>query len=60
MKHSMMTLITLYLLVNSIGFTQAKDQSTQGISFYILRVIYPENQKQGVTLTIYNKALIHI
>ncbi len=56
MKHSMMTLITLYLLVNSIGFTQAKDQSTQGISFYILRVIYPENQKQGVTLTIYNKS----
>lgn len=56
MKHSMIVLITLYLFASSVGFSQAKDQDSQGISFYILRVIYPENEKQGVTFTIYNKS----
>ena len=30
--------------------------SKPGISFYVLRVIYPESEKKGVSLTVYNKS----
>jgi P pilus assembly chaperone PapD len=34
---------------------QPLQQEAQGLSFYVLRVIYPETEKKGVTLTAYNK-----
>jgi len=49
-------LLLLALLVTSIGFVDARENSPNGISFYTLRVIYPESSKQGVSLTAYNKS----
>lgn len=36
--------------------TQPSSLQPKGISFYVLRVIYPESAKQGVSLTAYNKS----
>lgn len=54
MKHLIYMLLTL-LLAGGVSPAQAR-VSTPGISFYVLRVIYPESEKQGVTLTAYNKS----
>ncbi|WP_337265203.1 fimbrial biogenesis chaperone [Serratia sp. MMO-151] len=35
--------------------TTSGNTQPKGISFYVLRVIYPEGEKKGVTLTAYNK-----
>lgn len=47
-------LACLCLLAPSAVFAQ--DNASPGISFYVLRVIYSETDKQGVTLTAYNKS----
>lgn len=54
MKYPIYLLMGLCLLVNKMGLAQ--DNVSPGISFYVLRVIYPEGEKQGVTLTAYNKS----
>lgn len=45
-----------FLLLACFGTVQAQasDGEPQGISFYVLRVIYPSSEKKGVTLTAYN------
>lgn len=60
--------VVLILILNAIPPAGAKtapvavkttiatrNSDPQGISFYTLRVIYPESEKKGVTLTAYNK-----
>lgn len=46
----------LFLLMIVVGNVHADDKSgdPQGISFHVLRVIYSESDKKGVTLTAYN------
>jgi len=50
----------LYLIIASLLLTvgpaaaSAQDSDPAGISFRVLRVIYPEAEKNGVTLTAYN------
>ncbi|HHQ6628233.1 TPA: fimbrial biogenesis chaperone [Serratia fonticola] len=56
MKHLLALLTALCLLASGMGMTQAQDKSPLGISFYVLRVIYPQDEKQGVTLTAYNNS----
>lgn len=51
----------LYLISTGINIclahpTAAEQGEPQGIAFYVLRVIYPEKDKKGVTLTAYNKS----
>jgi fimbrial chaperone protein len=50
---------TLALGLFTIGFgvSRAEPQSAKssGVAFYVLRVIYPESERKGVTLTAYNK-----
>ncbi|SNY79871.1 molecular chaperone [Enterobacter sp. CC120223-11] len=55
MKILINILTALLLSVGGVNFAQAAEENTPGISFYVLRVIYPEGDKQGVTLTAYNK-----
>lgn len=45
----------LGLLLSAIGGVQAQTPSPEGISFYVLRVIYAQSDKQGASLTAYNK-----
>lgn len=54
--NALMVLMTLCLLAGATGLTLADDTPPPGISFYALRVIYPAGEKQGVTLTAYNKS----
>lgn len=54
MKYRIYALIALCLLVGGTGWAQTPSPS--GIAFYVLRVIYPAGEKQGVTLTAYNKS----
>lgn len=54
MKNLIYLLVSLCILVSKLG--QAQDVPSQGISFYVLRVMYPESEKQGVTLTADNKS----
>ncbi|OMQ23689.1 fimbrial biogenesis chaperone [Serratia oryzae] len=56
MKRLIYPLIALCLLLTGIGQTYAESNRSSGIAFYVLRVIYTENDKQGVTLTAYNKS----
>ncbi len=56
MKYPIYLLMGLCLLVNKMGLAQVQDDASPGISFYVLRVIYSEGEKQGVTLTAYNKS----
>lgn len=47
------------LLLCSLSFLtapQAAEPDSTGISFYVLRVIYPESAKQGVSLVVDNKS----
>lgn len=55
MKNLIYALLTLSLLACGINLAHAQ-VTNPGISFYVLRVIYPESEKQGVTLTAYNKS----
>lgn len=45
----------LLALFSGQAYTQSSPDAAKGISFYVLRVIYPESEKKGVTLTAYNK-----
>lgn len=56
MKRLISPLMALCLLVTGVGPAQAESKQSPGIVFYVLRVIYPEGEKQGVTLTAYNKS----
>lgn len=56
MKHLVYPLIALCLLLIGIDQTHAENKDSPGISFYVLRVIYTENDKRGITLTAYNKS----
>lgn len=38
------------------AFVNAAEVEPKGISFYVLRVVYPESASKGVTLTAYNKS----
>lgn len=51
------TFLALALLMHCMGLAQAQplQDEAKGISFHVLRVIYPESDKKGVTLTAYNK-----
>ncbi|NCG54504.1 fimbria/pilus periplasmic chaperone [Serratia fonticola] len=51
-----MPLMLLLLGTMSTGSVQAATAEPRGISFYVLRVVYPEQAKKGVTLTAYNKS----
>lgn len=55
MKHVMTSLIWLIYGLVSVT-THAAQFEPHGISFYVLRVIYPESASKGVTLTVYNKS----
>lgn len=55
MKHVMISLIWLMYGLCSVT-TPVAQAEPHGISFYVLRVIYPENASKGVTLTAYNKS----
>ncbi|NIF23456.1 fimbrial biogenesis chaperone [Candidatus Pantoea multigeneris] len=53
LKHS---LLVLSLMCLSSTFANAADHDERpGLTYYVMRVIYPENEKGGVTLTTYNK-----
>lgn len=54
MKRLLFPLVAMYLLVSDL--TYAQNDTPPGISFYVLRVIYPEGERQGVTLTAHNKS----
>lgn len=54
MKYLIHLMIALSLLTSSTCPAQAQHPTTSGISFYVLRVIYSEADKQGVTLTAIN------
>lgn len=56
MKYLIYLLTGLCLLISNTVLAQVQDNASPGISFYVLRVIYPEGEKQGVTLTAYNKS----
>lgn len=43
-------------LFTTLMETSVAASDTKGLSFYVLRVIYPESAKKGVTLTINNKS----
>ncbi|MGP2426495.1 fimbrial biogenesis chaperone [Yersinia sp. 2538 StPb PI] len=43
------------LMLNSLSVS-ANQAELKGISFYVMRVIYPEKASQGVALTVYNKS----
>ncbi|CAM4293987.1 fimbrial biogenesis chaperone [Serratia silvae] len=47
------------LLLCSLSFStasRAAEPESKGISFYVLRVIYPESTQKGVSLKVYNKS----
>ncbi|WP_025123106.1 MULTISPECIES: molecular chaperone [unclassified Serratia (in: enterobacteria)] len=55
-------LSAIFLLAGAQAAPEAAAKATmtdnvepKGISFYVLRVIYPESERKGVTLTAYNK-----
>lgn len=54
MKTLIYPLMALCLLASGMSLAQAQDNTSTGISFYVLRVIYPEGERQGVTLTAHN------
>ena len=54
MKYMIYLLMSLCLLVSKTGYAQ--ETASSGISFYVLRVIYVEGEKQGVTLTAHNNS----
>lgn len=56
MKRLRFLLLALLLGGLSIGNVRAATAEPRGISFYVLRVVYPEQAKKGVTLTAYNKS----
>jgi P pilus assembly chaperone PapD len=50
------SLVALYLsVVASAPLSAFAAEENKGISFYVLRVIYPEAEKRGVSLKAYNK-----
>ncbi|HEN3242502.1 fimbrial biogenesis chaperone [Yersinia enterocolitica] len=54
-KHLIAFGLCLFTLFS--GFAAAQTAPNKpGISFYVLRVIYPETEKKGVSLTAYNKS----
>ncbi|MGK8665347.1 fimbrial biogenesis chaperone [Serratia marcescens] len=56
MRYLKNALIVLWMLASGVGQAKAQDTSSPGLSFQVLRVIYPEKEKQGVTLTVYNSS----
>ncbi|CAI1949725.1 Chaperone protein fimC precursor [Serratia fonticola] len=54
-KYLPIPLLCSLLLLVFFG-AQAAPAEQNGISFYVLRVIYPESAQKGVTLTAYNKS----
>lgn len=53
--HTIFTMLCLLFAGTTTSIAQ--DSTTQGISFYVLRVIYPQGEKQGVTLTAHNNTM---
>ncbi|MDR4898902.1 molecular chaperone [Yersinia kristensenii] len=49
-------MLTVGLLTLNNPIVQAQQTEAKGISFYVIRVIYPQSAKKGVTLTAYNKS----
>lgn len=48
-------LLTLCSSLVQAALASSGNVEPKGISFYVLRVIYPESERKGVTLTAYNK-----
>lgn len=48
--------ICLLATLTGLGTALAVTREPAGISFYVMRVIYPESAGKGVTLTAYSKA----
>lgn len=64
LRHFVLTLILSVFaqqggLAASVGLGKVnttQNTKPEGLSFYVLRVVYPESEKKGVTLTVYNKS----
>lgn len=56
MKKILFLLVALGLQGALLPVAEAAEAPASGIAFYVLRVIYPESEKQGVTLTAHNNS----